>query len=72
MNSELIKQSQKMARSKIESGWRHVADKYTVGWGGPVEAIETKFPHVSGAISDIRRQVAGLPLIIYQTRQSHH
>lgn len=71
MNSDLIKQSQRMAQSKIESGWKAVADKYTVGWGGPLEAVGVKFPHISGAISDIRSQVSrALPLIIYQTRQS--
>src|SRR5260370_22006441 len=71
MNSDLIKQSQKMAQSKIESGWKDVADKYTFGWGGPLEAVEMKFPHISDAISDIRSQVSNaLPLIIYQTRES--
>ncbi len=70
-NSDLIKQSQKMAQSKIESGWKDVANKYTVGWGGPLEAVETRFPHISDAISDIRSQVSSvLPLIIYQTRES--
>jgi hypothetical protein len=71
MNSELMRQSQKMARSKIESGWKDVANNYTLGWGGPLEAVEVKFPHISDAIPDIRSQVSSaLPLIIYQTRQS--
>jgi hypothetical protein len=70
-NSNVIKQSQKEARSKIESGWQDVASRYTVAWGGPLEAVEMMFPHISDAISDIRSQVWGtLPLIIYQTRES--
>jgi hypothetical protein len=70
-NSEIVKQAQQDAQSKIESRWRDVAEKYTVAWGGPLGAVEMMFPHISDAISGIRSQVRdGLPLIIYQTRES--
>jgi hypothetical protein len=70
MNSNTAQQAQKSAQSKIENGWRDVADRYTVGWGGPLEAVEMQFPHVSAPVSDIRRKIAELAFIIYQTRES--
>jgi hypothetical protein len=70
-NSDVIRDAQKQARSKIVSTWAQVANKYTVGWGGPLEAVEMKFPHVTDAMSDVRARVSPtLPLIIYQTRES--
>lgn len=71
MNSDMIKRLQKIAESKIESVWRDVAQKYTVGWGGPLEAIEMRFPHISSAVTNIRSQASSvLPLIIFQTLES--
>lgn len=71
MNSDSTRQRKKIFQSRIESVWRDVAEKYTVGWGGPLEAIEMRFPHISSAVSNIRSQASSvLPLIIYQTLES--
>jgi hypothetical protein len=61
----------RVARSKIESGWEDVAKNYTVGWAGPLEAVEIEFPYVSNGITNIRSNISSiLPFIIYQTRKS--
>ena len=59
------------AESTIRSVWREVAREFTLGWGGPLEAYEEKFPFVSDRVRDIRQRISpGLPLLSYQTRQS--
>lgn len=59
------------AQSTIQDTWRHISTKYTLGWGGPLEAIEDAFPHVAVPIWDIRDRIsADLPFCLFQTRQS--
>ena len=59
------------AESTIRSTWRSVASDYTLGWGGPIEAYEERYPFVTAQVRDIRPTIAeGLPLLTYQTRQS--
>jgi hypothetical protein len=59
------------AESTIRSTWREIAQDFTLGWGGPLEANEEKFPFISDQVQDIRRKVSrGLPLLGYQTRES--
>jgi len=66
-----ISQAQKQARSTIENTWKSVARDYTAAWMGPIEAVETAFPHVSSKVADIRGTISStLPMIIYQTRNS--
>lgn len=58
------------AESTIRSTWRDVAGEFTLGWGGPIEAYEERFPFVTAQVRDIRRRISeGLPLLTYQTRQ---
>jgi hypothetical protein len=66
-----IEQAQKEARSTIESNWKEIAKTYTLGWGGPIGAIELQLPHISQGIRDIRNRITPvLPIMVYQTRQS--
>jgi hypothetical protein len=59
------------AESTIRSTWREVARRFTLGWGGPLEAYEERFPFVTEQVRDIRGRISlGLPLLSYQTRQS--
>lgn len=67
----VIAKAQKEAKSTIESSWKEIAKTYTLGWGGPIEAIELQLPHISQGIRDIRNRITPvLPIIVYQTRQS--
>lgn len=59
------------AESTIRSTWRSVAGEYMLGWGGPIEAYEERYPFVTAQVRDIRPRISeGLPLLTYQTRQS--
>jgi hypothetical protein len=69
--SSELKKAQERAKSTIESSWKEIAANYTAAWMGPIEVVEAHFPHVSGAISGVRRRISRtLPMIIYQSRES--
>jgi len=69
--SSPISEPQSQAKSKIEGTWQAIAKQYTTGWMGPIEVVETTFPHVSSKVDDIRPVVSpSLPMIVYQTRNS--
>jgi hypothetical protein len=62
---------QSHAKSKIENTWQTIAQQYNAGWIGPIETVETTFPHVSSKLGDITPAISPtLPMIIYQTRNS--
>jgi hypothetical protein len=64
-------EARQRAESAIQTVWRDIATKYTVGWMGPIEAVTRKYPHMTQAIADIRAKISRkLPVIIYQTRES--
>jgi hypothetical protein len=66
-----LKPYARQAESTIRSTWSEVAKEFTLGWGGPLEAYEERFPFVSDRVRDIRHRVSfGLPLLSYQTRES--
>ena len=67
--SQELLEAKRRAESTIRSSWRDIASDYTLGWGGPVEAIEKKFPGFAGQILDIRQNIsADLPVVIFQRR----
>lgn len=70
MNPELEKFKEK-AKSQILSTWRAISENYTLGWGGPLDAVNLRYPFISEAVADVRDRVeASLPLVIYQTRET--
>jgi hypothetical protein len=59
------------AETTIKTIWRDIAANYTIGWMGPIEVVIRRYPHITAKITDIRARVSnGLPVVIYQTRES--
>jgi hypothetical protein len=59
------------AEITIKTIWRDIAANYTIGWMGPIEVVIRRYPHITTKITDIKARVSkGLPVVIYQTRES--
>jgi hypothetical protein len=57
------------ARVNLDRLWPEIADRYTVGWGAPAEAVEGAYSFISEGITTIRsRLMRELPLFLFHDR----
>lgn len=69
MNAE-YKEARERAKRTIETKWQEVASLRTLGWGGPIQAVEARFPFMHPTIDDIVGRIVGqLPIFIFQSRE---
>jgi hypothetical protein len=67
----MFEEAKRRARTTIQTNWRKIADNYTFGWSGPIQVVEKMFPDFVQGISEIKSRVSpGLPIVIYQSRES--
>jgi hypothetical protein len=66
-----FEEAKSRAERTIRTLWRDIARSYTLGWGGPIEDIESAFPFVRDAILSIRHQISpDFPVVLFQSRES--
>lgn len=57
------------ARIDLDRLWPEVADRYTLGWGAPAEAVEEAYSFLSEGIAQVRSRIMGeLPLFLFHDR----
>jgi hypothetical protein len=57
------------ARIDLDRLWPEIADRYTLGWGAPAEAVEEAYSFLSEGIAQVRSRIMGeLPLFLFHDR----
>jgi hypothetical protein len=57
------------ARVNLDRLWPKVAERYTVGWDAPAEAVEAAYPFLSQGLAQVRTRIMReLPLFLFHDR----
>lgn len=66
-----FREARDRAKRTIESKWLELAQLRTLGWAGPIEAVEVKFPFARASIGDLVGRIPShLPVFIFASRES--
>jgi hypothetical protein len=69
--ADQFREARERAKRTIQDRWSAVAQNRTMGWGGPIEAIEQRYPFIRASTAPLGKTVSRpLPILIFQSRET--
>ncbi|MFY0582757.1 hypothetical protein ACN28S_58355 [Cystobacter fuscus] len=64
-------EARKRAKSTFQTKWQTLARVRTLGWGGPIDRVEDKYPFMREATSKLGDSISPhLPIMIFQSSET--